>query len=59
MKQDENVVRYGLVIGHTTKEIDPAGWNYPDKMAVNIRYSNTLNYFGFNSAHILSKAFVF
>ena len=36
MKQDENVVKYGLVIGHATKEINPGSWVHTHNMATNL-----------------------
>ena len=36
MKRDENVVKYGLVIGHATKEINPGSWVHTHNMTTNL-----------------------
>ena len=36
IKQDENVVKYGLIIGHATKDIAPGSWVHTHNMSTNL-----------------------
>ena len=44
IKQEENVVKYGLVIGHATKDIIPGSWVHTHNMATNLTGEESYSY---------------